>query len=155
MCQTCTPETPASETKPISMGKVYKYRNGESAKVVMTDRPGKDYKHLPVVSMSDNGYLRCHTSDGKCTDVAAGARDLIEVGPYDDLKLGEPVMVRDSPNGRWKRYHFHSVGPDQRPRTIAYAHSAWVTEDRNDSPNYVSWGECRRPTAEELAAQGL
>jgi hypothetical protein len=70
--------------------------------------------------------------------------DLIEVGPYDDFKVDDPVMVRDDSENKWVRRHFAGVAPDGKPVAWNVGATSWTTESR------TSWSFCRRPTPEEL-----
>ena len=76
--------------------------------------------------------------------------DLVEVNPYKDFVIDEPVMV--SNNGEiWNRRHF--AGVDKRGNSLAWAkgNTLWgyskIQLNRN---NRISWKYCRRPTEQEL-----
>lgn len=73
--------------------------------------------------------------------------DLIEVGPYDDFKIDEPVMVRDNgnlPNLWFKRFFAGEISG--RTYTWDFGATSWSSDNGHKS----CWDECRRPTPEEL-----
>jgi hypothetical protein len=72
--------------------------------------------------------------------------DLIEVSPYDDFKIDDPVMVRINSNStRWERRYFAGVSTDGLPMAFNEGATSWSAQDRS-----TIWCECRRPTPEEL-----
>jgi hypothetical protein len=138
----------------ISMDKQYKYRNGEPARVLCVDRPG--IEKYPVLSMTKTGKLYRHTVNGSvCAEKED--YDLIEVSPYDDFVIDEPVMVRDKTAETWARGYFAGVDKDGIPMTWAEGATSWSivnsatgwTIDGVEEFRY-RWHECRRPTPDEL-----
>ena len=74
--------------------------------------------------------------------------DLIEVTPYDDFKVDEPVMVR---NGRdkWLRRYFAGVSSNNKPMVWANGATSWSAA--HECASALICYECRRPTEEELS----
>ena len=80
----------------ISMDKKYRYRNGQDARILCTDRP----LGLPVVSMTDRGALIEHTIEGLYTTHEA-EWDLVEIRP----KIHVQCWVNVYHNGRTEAYN--------------------------------------------------
>ena len=71
--------------------------------------------------------------------------DLIEVSPYDDFKIDDPVMV--SLNGvYWERGYFAGVNTKGMPTAFDSGSTSWSAFAA------CNWIYCRRPTQEELGA---
>lgn len=123
----------------IEMTKKYRYASGEPARILCVDRPGPSY---PVLSMADNGTLYAHDADGK---YAYNYRDrqLIEVSPWGDFELDQPVMVSDAGEG-WSRRYFAGV-KDGKPLAWTGGKTSWTA-----SGLFEAWSYCRLPTEEEL-----
>ena len=124
----------------ITMDKTYKTADGQPMRILCTDANGV----YPVISLCKSGVALMHRADG--TQAFDERFNLIEVSPYDDFKIDEKVMVRDFGSDRWKRCNFAAVGPDQKPRAWDFGATKWT------AVGATVWDECRRPTAEELAA---
>ena len=130
----------------ISMDKTYKRADGAEATVKFTDGPSA----CPV-GVITNGILLAygHNMLPAGIDVQLAiyhAMRLIEVSPYADFVIDEKVMARDFGSDRWTRCNFAAVGPDQKPRAWDFGGTKWT------AVGATVWDECRRPTAEELAA---
>jgi hypothetical protein len=63
------------DNKKITMNKKYRYRNGEPARILCVDAPGK----RPIVSVDKNGATVSHEIDGKTSPGIQTLWDLIEV----------------------------------------------------------------------------
>lgn len=100
---------------------------------------------FPVVAEMENGDVMTYTLDGNSS--SKHSLDLIEVSPYADFMIDEPVMVRTSSDSVWSKGHFAGVGADGRATTWYCGTSSWSTFDKDTRS---SWKECRRPVAEEL-----
>lgn len=125
----------------IDMNKKYRYRSGAPARVLCVDRP---VPHSSVLAMSESGAISYHTPDGVVWDQEHGF-DLIEVSPWDDFEVDEPVMVRHGGGFCWTHRHFAGVCEGGRAATWADGLTSWTA-----SNIITTWDECRRPTPEEL-----
>jgi len=127
----------------INMTKKYRTRDGRYVRVLCVDREGTQ----PVVALvkytDGTECLAAFDADGKYRGVPSDF-DLIEVGPYEDFKIDEPVMVSDTSDGCWEPWHFAGVNERGRPLTWSNGGTSWSTNV------YVEWKFCRRPTEEEL-----
>lgn len=133
-------------TNKISMDKKYRTRSGiVIRRILCTDRVGSVY---PVVSETEGGTILFSTEHGH--EVSSGDTspyDLIEVSPYEDFKIDDPVMV--SNNGTiWDKMHFAGVNSEGKPTAFRHGVTSWSSLHLSVP---VSWKHCRKPTAEELA----
>ena len=137
----------------IEMGKKYRTRDGRKVRVLCTDRRHNEYPVVALVTSfcGTTETLDTFTSNGfEVTTESESNYDLIEVTPYDDFKIDEPVMVRYNDYSEWERYHFAKVTSDGLPMTFAKGCTSWT---QNTSYGLTPWAECRRPTKEELGEQ--
>lgn len=123
----------------ISMDKKYTIK-GKPYTVLTVTKPG-DY---PVVGHTEHGEIYLHQADG----TGFYASKLVEVTPYDDFKIDEPVMVRDHDTEEWIKRYFAGVNRYGNPLTFDLGNTRWS----NDGDGELHWYQCRRPTAEELAS---
>lgn len=124
----------------ITMDKKYKYRNGQPARVLCVDRG----TYCPVVSVSERGAINAHFADGHYGSGGDHNLDLIEVSPWEDFKIDEPVMVRNTIGKNWIRRYFAGV-KHGTPTTFEGGKTSWPSAGLTSH-----WDECRRPTEEEL-----
>jgi len=98
----------------IEMGKAYKYRSGQPAKIVYIHDDDAD-TNFPVVSVDIIGCPHTHTAEGKFDDLDNKSRyDLIEVQPYEDFNIDDEVIVWINPNAKVKG-HFAGVSGSGMP----------------------------------------
>lgn len=115
------PEQPKEQLMKISMDKQYRTRSGKNVVIYTTDR--KHDGGFTVVGgiVEDNGEhsVEYWKSDGSVLGSGVENRyDLIEYNPAQDLKLDQPIWVRNSPTGRWVPRHFANV--DERGRVMCW-----------------------------------
>jgi len=128
----------------ISMYKIFKCQNGDSADVKFVDGPigcpaGVIVGGKNLVPYNLNGLpFYDYRLDGPMR--------LIEVSPYADFKIDDPVMVRNAVE--WVKRHFAGVTDMGAPKVWDAGFTSWTSEEQ---PN-AFWNQCRRPTAEELAS---
>lgn len=135
----------------ISMDKKYKTRDGRPVRILCVDRKDREY---PVVALvqerEDYESVQSFTGKGNFMIHYDGDNyDLIEVLPYEDFKIDEPVMVRAGVDGHWYRRHFAGVDTYGSPM----AWDCGVTSFTSGNSRACAWHECRRPTPEELAGK--
>lgn len=70
---------------------------------------------------------------------------LVEVNPYRDFVIDEPVVVSDD-GKNWLRRHFAGVDREGNPLAWRGGFTEWTSEDLGKT----SWKYCRRPTEQEL-----
>lgn len=128
------------------MDKKYRYRNGDPAIVIWAKERGED--PYPVISLRKDGEILTHSKTGRAVlEDIPDPFDLIEVSPYEDLKIDDPVMAYHAMDGTPYPRHFAGVEPDGRPRTWANGRTSFSIHSNND---YIICDKCRRPTKEEL-----
>ena len=126
------------------MDKKYKTKDGNPVRILCIDKPG-DY---PVVGLVDSSTdIDEWTLYGKYYDDCSNSiDDLVEVSEWDDFKIDDPVMVRDSENGPWFKRYFAGVNHG-KPSVWCAGATSWSSESSDD---FVYWKQFRKPTAEEL-----
>lgn len=132
----------------ITMDKTYRTRDGRQVRVICVDRNGAPHSVVALVRDPHTGVDQIKTCnpDGRTLpDAPDRDGDLIEVSPWDDFKIDEPVYIRDSVDNEWMRRHFAGVAPDGRPSAWTDGCTSWSGAGRA-----YSWNYCRRPTPEEL-----
>ena len=122
----------------VSMEKKYTL-NGKDFTILTVTKPG-DY---PVVGHTPAGALYLFLINGGST---YGGVNLVEVSPYADFKIDEPVMVRDDNCGEWLRGHFAGLTTDGLAKIWGGEGTHWSSRG-----TWSHWEQCRRPTAEELS----
>lgn len=126
----------------VEMGKIYKTASGFPVTVLTVSRKADKPVVALVHEVTDE--VTAYYADGRFYATTPSGYDLLEVGPWADFKDGEPVMVRDCVES-WHRGHF--AGTDSIGRPLTYAEGTkWSSQGRT-----IYWGQCRRPTPEELA----
>lgn len=114
-------EQPKEQIMKISMDKQYRTRSGENVVIYTTDR--KHNGGFTVVGgiVEGNGEhsVEYWRGDGRVLSSGVENRhDLIEYNPAQDLKLDQPIWVRNSPRGCWFPRHFASV--DERGKVMCW-----------------------------------
>ena len=127
----------------ISMDKKYKIRRGHTVRVLCVDATKDDY---PVVALV-YGEAKHYRKNGSTSCFYKSDLDLIEVSEYDDFKIDDPVMVKDTYMVTWLRRHFAGLDDCGVPRVFAGGITSWSSLN-NDDVQY--WDQIRKPTEEEL-----
>ena len=130
----------------VSMDKKYQTRDGRPVRILCVDGPDARYPVLYV--LEDSRVLRTKCDGAFESADSRSHYDLIEVSPYADFKVDDPVMVRAHTAGDvWHRRYFASIHHTGEPMTWSEGRTSW---SRYDAYDLSTWSECRRPTAEEL-----
>ena len=126
----------------ISMDKIYMRADGVEAIVKFTDGPSS----CPV-GVITHGVLLAYNHDGQpIYALMCKNMQLVEVSPFDEFTVDEKVMVRVDIWDEWQHAYFAGV---EDGTALAFCDGATKWSSLNKS---TSWLQCRRPTAEELAA---
>ena len=126
----------------VSMDKKYTLE-GEPYTLLTTTLPGSN----PVVGHDAEGRISLFNPEGRRAWSDSGSSNcLVEVSPYADFVIDEPVMVRDYDDHKWRKAHFSGV-VDSHPSAFFSGFTKWSSNGQA-----ASWLQCRRPTAEELSA---
>jgi len=128
----------------ISMDKTYKTRDGCDVRIACVNAGS----NAPVVAVVNNETI-VYNADGRFfTSIQnESVWDLIEVSPYADFKIDEPVMVRNSKGQDWTCRYFAGVDLEGNAKAFVGGANSW-TKSGDDQGH--TWNQCRRPTAEEL-----
>ena len=126
----------------ISMDKKYTL-DGKPFTVLTVTKPG----FFPVLGYSSQGVAHEFTEEG----VSFSFCPLVEISPYADFVIDEPVMVRDNESLNcksldWNKRNFAGVSMEGIARAWDAGYTKWTSGGL-----MCSWEQCRRPTAEELA----
>lgn len=123
----------------IEMGKKYRTKSGVSVRILCVDRKCAEY---PVVVEMENGVIMTYPLSGRSNQTMFS---LVEVKPYEEFRIDEPVMVSDS-GITWIPRYFAGVRADGRPCTFNEGQTSWTSNGE-----VTSWNLARKPTSEELS----
>ncbi len=132
----------------IEMGKKYRTRNGQPVRLLATDLKGTSWPVAAAITTDDGSEtVFIYYPNGARWSGFECEIDLVEVGPYDDFKIGEPVMAKLFPTSDvGLRRYFAGVTQDGRPMVFNDGLTAW-----SSAGNRTICFSVRRPTEEELA----
>lgn len=132
----------------ISMDKKYKTRDGRPVRIVCVDLKNPTHPVLALVmNASEETIITC-TKGGDYVGNHEHKLDLIEVSPYEDFKVDDPVMVPNSSGDFYPR-HFAGISEREKPLFFPDGTTSWT-----HSQPPVEADFCRRPTPEELGELG-
>ena len=139
----------ANQTKqPIEMHKKYKTRDGRPVRIICTDRIVNNLTHPVLALVKSLGGEECiaqYTESGSYSmNNAESSLDLIEVQPWDDFKVDDPVLVRDSEEDEWIRRYFAGVSCKGLPLVFPIGCTSWSA---NGDP-LVAFNFCKKPYQE-------
>lgn len=133
-----------NQTKqPIEKHKKYKTRDGRPVKIICTDRKYV----LPVVALVTNrdGHrvLTCYSSKGESFDcMFSDLLELVEVQPWEDFKIDDPVLVSDD-EVSWEKRHFAGINEEGMPLAFQDGCTSWSS---SEDPH--GWNFCKKPEQE-------
>jgi hypothetical protein len=131
----------------LELGKTYRTRDGMTARVVCVDVKNA-HTCIALVEIGSLELCDFFTSEGRSR--TGRHQDIVsEASPYDDYRLDEPVMVRRSSTGWYKR-HFAGV---EGGWPTAWTNGQTSFTKLEGTCNRDTWHECRRPTPEELKGE--
>lgn len=134
---------PKEQAMKIQMNKQYRTRDGQKVRILCVDRYSKDY---PVVGLIGNVTTANYTETGKYfTSGIDCAHDLIEYNPAMDLKIDQPLWVRDSANDGWEPRHFARV--DKKGRVCCWAGgcTSHTSDEKLESTVYWQYWSATKP----------
>ena len=121
------------------MEKKYRTRSGLPARILCTDRNHPDY---PVVTLilekCGKESISNYTKDLTYSLNHGHSLDLIEVTPYDHIKIDDPVLVYDSLKGEKHKRHFAGVNEKGQPLTWCEGRTSFTTNDN------IEWNYCEK-----------
>lgn len=125
----------------IDINKKYRTRNGCNVRILCIDAKIDGYPVVALIEEYDgNERSTLHTEDG-CyyRSGEEGEYDLIEVSPYEDFKIDDKVLVRDSEDGEWMRRYFSHVDEYGNPHTFQDGRTSWSYGEHT-----ISWKYCKK-----------
>jgi len=125
----------------ISMNKKYRTRDGRDVEILKVDAGLKG--DLDIIAIV-NGDIYTYYSDGKYGLGGELPLDLIEVSPYEDFEIDEPVMVSDFDCLFWNKRYFAGINDRGKPMAWSNGKTSWLSNGEKRT-----WSYCRRPTEEE------
>jgi hypothetical protein len=130
----------------VSMDKKYKTRHGMTARVVCVDAKGDAKGDQPVIALvldspTSTEFVIRTSLKGEFYNGHEHELDLIEVSPYEDFEIDEPVMVRVDGNSQWERRYFAGINESGYPLAWVEGMTSWSADGYK-----TRWDECRRPT---------
>ncbi len=128
----------------IEIGKKYRTTCGKKVRRILCVDRKSNFGYCVVAEMECGG-IHCFNKDG--SDLMGAY--LVEVSPYEDFKIDDPVMVRRSTSKEWFRRYFAGVSPEGNPMTWVDGRTSWSVVGTIGGLKFI-WDECRRPTPEEL-----
>ncbi len=136
-----------NQTKqPIEMHKKYKTRDGRPVRILCTDRKEvKESTSHVIALVTTEGWeeVQVYSKTGQYFIDDYSALDLIEVQPWDDFKIDDPVLVRDHEGERWKKRYFAGVSDQGKPLAFQSGSTSWSSEGE-----VLEWVYCKKPGQE-------
>jgi len=127
------------------MDKKWIDRDGNSARIICVNAKGQ----YPIVALiNQGGYEKVMQLTANLQASAMNSKPyLIEVSPYEDLHIDQPVIVWDSAHNKYRR-HFAGVDSNGRPLTWDSRATSFSIGSHDHK---VSWKHCRAATEAEIA----
>lgn len=124
-------------TKPISMDKQYRTRDGRSARILCVDRNDSDFPVVALVSGSKGGQaVIIYPSNGAYGEEHEESYyDLIEVTQW-DFPIDTPVLVRDADDTQWNKRYFAGVSIDGKAKAFNRGATSWSGNET------TTWNQC-------------
>ena len=117
------------------MGKKYRTRDGRAVRVLAVDLNRRGWPVEAFVEDHDKstGATHAYTDNGKFTRNGIGEHeaDLIEITPFDDLKIDDPVVVTIGSQGSVGQvFHFAGTTEDGRPKVWAQGRTSLTVKSK-------------------------
>jgi hypothetical protein len=95
-------------------------RKGRYGRVIFADMKGWRGESVVALLEAEDGsgeFVAAYRSDGTYCDGVGALEEysLIEVSPYEDWEIDEPIWVRDFPDDRWVPRYFAGVSKAEEP----------------------------------------
>lgn len=123
----------SNQTKqPIEMHKKYKTRDGRPVRILCVDRKDPVLKVVYAYEVDGFEGIACEDIHGE---------NLIEVHPWEDFKIDDPVLVSDD-KVNWHKRHFAGISVGGSPMAFNNGWSSFTVEQELD---VTSWNFCKKP----------
>ena len=117
---------------------------GERGKVIYPNLKSNGHP-CPVVYVVESRV----TPGLEHVNIGLPSKDVRLVSEWEDFKVDDPVMTRNTGNTYWNRGHFAGIRGGH-PSTFNYGATSFSVRDSDSDGVRTYWNECRRPTEEEL-----
>lgn len=136
-----TTDKPHTCMNKIDINKKYRTREGYEVRIYAVDGGG-DYPVHGAIRTGDKWESKSWKSDGTYIGILPyrsepDCFDLIEVRPYDHIKIDDKVWVSDTENYRKYKGYFAGVEVGGNPLIFADGRTSWTTDGRTEK-----WGHC-------------
>jgi hypothetical protein len=124
----------------VEMGKKYRLKYGSEYKLYAVLENNKGYMEVHGAYMNDEGawFPISHKLDG--TGKTPGF-NLVEVSPYDHLKIDDKVIVWNNTAVRYRfKRHFAGIDITGKPLTYPNGNTSFSNKDVGHTP--VPWDNC-------------
>ena len=119
----------------IDINKKYKTEDGRPARILCTNRNNKKCVVALVTDKNNYQDIISYTADGKADSTNSHPLNLIEITPYDQLKVDDKIMVSDDGH-IWSSRHFAEVR-NGVVYTFDNGKTSWST--KNNGGVLISW----------------
>lgn len=127
--------------KKIEMGKKYRTRGGKEVRIYAVDAGG-EYPVHGAVWNGDNWDNYSFSSTGEFITGEDNEDDLVEVGPYDHIKIDDKVIAWNDPDKSYgtarRRRYFAGVNEDGKPMVWTNGVTSWSRDGDFYSPPYIN-----------------
>lgn len=127
----------------IEMHKKYKTRDGRPVRILCTDRKDPTLKVVYAYEVDGFEGIACCNLDGSY-DEHESVLDLIEVRPWDDFKIDDPVLVSDD-GLNWSKRYFAGVNSNGLPTAFNDGTTSFTVPH---STHITEWDFCKKPDQE-------
>ena len=117
----------------ISMDKKYRTRDGRAVRVLAVDVNHSFKKVAAAVTFKDGSEEHVHSYNqyGMICGGQSSSADLIEVTPFDDMKIDDPVVVTIGSQGSVGRvFHFAGTTEDGRPKVWSQGRTSLTVKNK-------------------------
>lgn len=136
----------------IDILKKYRTRSKLPVQILKIDLKSKFPVAAIIHESETREFIGSFTEYGSFYTHEESEMDLVEVSPFEDFKIDEPVMVRDAPEEQWSRAYFAGVGRNSGSPTVwPSGKTSWTAVNNQCCEYRIAYNECRRPTPEELS----
>lgn len=117
--------------------KKYRTESGLPVRLICTDGiNGLNRFSIGLVKIDDVELI--HVYDEELKSMVSKEFDLVEITPWQHIKVDQPVYVKDKRDIEWFKRHFAKV-INGKPHVWAHGATKWSSERE---PSITSWHEC-------------
>ena len=118
----------------VSMDKKYTNSFKNTIEILCIDANGQ----WPVITKT-NGQCQVYTIEGLFTNKANSEYNLIEVGEYDHIKLGDPCLFWNINSMKPEKGYFAGIDKNGNPTMFMFGATLWT----GDIDEVTAWHNCK------------